>query len=182
MTPSAFQLVSEMNTAFGNPQGDPHNIDWIRTRNQALNIFDECAELMVGLGVTNPEDQAKLKVLIAQIKQHCIDSFEGTPNLDKVRDASRDINVFSDGVEHFMGIDGDRDMQAVITGVMSRFIKDDEDKAATIAAHAAKGVTQVYFEGEYPKMVMKSLVDQPDAPKGKFLKSASYKEPVFYTP
>jgi hypothetical protein len=27
-------------------------------------------------------------------------------------------------------------------------------------------------------MVMKSASDQPDAPKGKFLKSASYSEPV----
>jgi hypothetical protein len=65
-------------------------------------------------------------------------------------------------------------MQDVISGVMTRFIKDEADKEATIALHAAKGVTDVYFEGEYPKMVMKSASDQPDAPRGKFLKSASY--------
>src|SRR3546814_4110464 len=29
-------------------------------------------------------------------------------------------------------------------------------------------------------MVMKSGADQPDAPKGKFLKSVSYREPEFY--
>jgi hypothetical protein len=48
--------------------------------------------------------------------------------------------------------------------------------------HTMKGVHDVYFEGEYPTMVMKSGSDQPDAPKGKFLKSASYKEPVFLNP
>jgi hypothetical protein len=38
-------------------------------------------------------------------------------------------------------------MQDVISGVMTRFIKDEADKEATIALHAAKGVTDVYFEG-----------------------------------
>lgn len=66
-----------------------------------------------------------------------------------------------------------------VDGVMTRFIKDDADKQATQALHAANGVTDVYFEGEYPTMVMKSASDQPDAPKGKFLKSASYKQTVF---
>jgi hypothetical protein len=70
-------------------------------------------------------------------------------------------------------------MHTVVDAVFTRFIKDEADKAATIALHAAKGVTDVYFEGEYPKMVMKSASDQPDAPKGKFLKSASYSQPVF---
>lgn len=51
---------------------------------------------------------------------------------------------------------------------------------AEIALHAARGVIEVYFEGDYPVMVMKSAVDQPDAPKGKFLKSASYSQPVFH--
>ncbi len=62
---------------------------------------------------------------------------------------------------------------------MTRFIKDDADREATIAKHAALGVTKVYFEGRYPHMVMKSAEDQPEAPKGKFLKSASFKETQF---
>ena len=60
---------------------------------------------------------------------------------------------------------------AVAAAVVAQF------RAAVVAA---AGVTDVYFEGEYPTMIMKSASDQPDAPKGKFLKSASYKEPVFY--
>ena len=97
-----------------------------------------------------------------------------------VRDALCDINVFSYGAHHMMGLDADRDMDAVITGVMTRFIKNPEDKAQTVAKHSQAGVTEVYFEGAYPYMVMKSAVDQPDAPKGKFLKSASYRAPEFY--
>ena len=71
------------------------------------------------------------------------------------------------------------DMKVVVGAVMTRFIKSPEDKIETRYKHAAKGVIDVYFEGEYPTMIMKSASDQPDAPKGKFLKSASYSEPVF---
>ncbi|RIY41123.1 hypothetical protein [Neopusillimonas maritima] len=79
-----------------------------------------------------------------------------------------------------MGIDANKDMQSVVGGVMTRFIKDDEDKAQSIAMHAQAGVTDVVFEGAYPTMIMRSASDQPDAPKGKFIKSASFSKPVFY--
>lgn len=149
---TSFQRVSAMNTAFGNPKGDPHNIDWQRLEKQCLNILDEFSELMDAI--------AKRDV-------------NGT------RDALCDIHVFAYGGHHFMGIDADADMDAVVDGVMTRFIKHPTDKRDTIALHAAKGVTDVYFEGFYPVMVMKSASDQPDAPKGKFLKSASYTNTVF---
>ena len=84
------------------------------------------------------------------------------------------------GMQESIGADHDTDMQAVIDGVMTRFVKDEADKEATIAKHAAAGVTQVYFEGDYPTMIMKSAIDQgDDAPQGKFLKSASFREPIF---
>jgi hypothetical protein len=71
------------------------------------------------------------------------------------------------------------DMNAVLDAVMTRFIKDQYDLEATIAMHLAKGVPHVYIEGGYPTMILKSAEDQPDAPRGKFLKSASYRKPVF---
>lgn len=171
-----FQKVSGMNEAFGNKKGDPKNIDIQRVRNQSVNILDEFIELMKAQGL-DEEALEKLKYARSGITPS---SWTDTFDLDKTRDALCDVNVFSYGAHHLMGIDADRDMDAVVTGVMSRFIKDDEDKRVTSAVHAARGVTMVYFEGEYPAMVMKSLVDQPDAPKGKFMKSASYSEPVFY--
>src|ERR1700737_2303479 len=171
---TVFEKISAMNEAFGNAKGDPTNINWAKVRKQSLNIIDEWVELMHGLGA----DVTMLSVRVDALKSLIF--FDQEPNIEAVRDASRDIVVFADGVHHLMGIDADRDMDSVLNGVMSRFIKDDFDKEATIAKHAAKGVTEVYFEGSYPTMIIKSAVDQLDAPQGKFLKAASYKEPTFY--
>lgn len=182
---TSFQLVSEMNVAFGNPKGDPLNIPWDRVAKQALNIPDEVGEMFIALGghdkYSATADRIREAASAFKAALHvAYHNPSAAPDLHGVRDASRDVGVFNDGIPHFMGIDGDEDMRTVIRGVMTRFIKDEEDKAATIARHAAKGVTEVYFEGEYPTMIMKSAVDQPDAPRGKFLKSASYKEFPFY--
>lgn len=171
-----FQRVSEMNVAFGNPKGDYSDVDWDRVRAQFRNIFDEYCEGLKALGL-GQDDIDGLKEAHKAFA-HPLDFTEDVNPL-QVRDALADIQVFKDGACHMMGVDGDADMHAVIDGVMTRFIKDPKDEARTIAKHAAKGVTEVYFEGEYPKRVMKSAVDQPDAPKGKFLKSASYTDTVF---
>lgn len=162
-----------MNVAFGNPKGDPKNIDWAKVRAQFKNIGDEYAELLDALGAA-PHLVRELREINAELV------FYGTPDLEEVRDASRDIVVFADGGHHLMGIDGDRDMQAVIDGVMTRFVKDEADLTATVDMHCAKGVKTTYTEGAYPCMILKSGIDQPDAPKGKFLKSASYKPTEFY--
>lgn len=149
---SSFTRVKEMNAAFHNPKGDYNNLDWGGLKEWAKNILDEYIEL-----------------------QEAIDNKDPL----KTRDALCDIQVFAMGLQNKMGVDGDADMDAVIDGVMTRFIKNWDDLEATVKMHAAKGVTLVYTEGEFPKMVLKSSVDQPDAPKGKFLKSASYQDTVF---
>lgn len=173
MTP--FQRVSEMNTAFGNPQGFPDKIDLERVRKQCLNIPDEVGELFVALGA----DAVVTKVAVNSLKAAMRTAEDDLVNITDVRDALADIQVFKDGALHMMGYDGDRDMDDVVDGVMTRFVKDAADLDATIALHASKGVTDVYFEGQFPTMVMKSGSDQPDAPRGKFLKSASYQNTVF---
>jgi len=173
-----FQQVVQMNVAFGNPVGDPHNINWDAVRSQSTNILDEFCELMKALGL----DEQTLSRLKEVRQELTLDRFTGQVHLKGTRDALCDVNVYSYGAHHKMGIDADRDLHSVVSAVMTRFIKDEQDKQATIALHAANDVTDVYFEGEFPTMVMKSGSDQPDAPKGKFLKSASYSEPVFYTP
>lgn len=152
MSNTPFQRVVEMNEAFGNPKGDHQNINWERLHAQCKNILDEYNELLEAIAYLDK---------------------------DGVRDALCDIQVFANGAQHMMGVDGDADMHAVVDGVMTRFIKDKADRDATILLHATKGVTDVYFQGAYPKMIMKSAEDQPDAPKGKFLKSASYSATVF---
>ena len=163
-----------MNTAFGNPKGDPTNIDWQRVRKQCLNLPDELGELFIALGA----EPVGVKQAVFALKA-AASNIVNYVDVPGVRDGLGDIHVFGYGANHMMGIDADRDMEAIVDGVMTRFIKDADDKQATIARHAAKGVTDVYFEGEFPTMVMKSSRDQPDAPKGKFLKSASYIDTVF---
>ena len=162
-----------MNEAFGNSKGNPSSIDLDRLRSQTRNILDEYLEVQIALGAS----QESVKALRDAAKGI---RYERDMNLDDVRDGLCDIHVFAYGAHHLVGVDADLDMNAVVDGVMTRFVKDEADKQDTIAKHAAMGVTEVYFEGEYPVMVMKSAVDQPDAPKGKFLKSASYSEPVFH--
>lgn len=170
---TAFQLVAAMNVAFGNP-AQPGNMG--KLYSQCKNIAHEFGELQIAFGHNKPAIDALVEQFLKDIENvPCCN----IPDMEKVRDALRDIVVFADGGTHIAGYDGDQDMRSVITGVMSRFIRDEDDKQATIAKHAAKGVTDVYFEGEFPTMIMKSGSDQPDAPKGKFLKSASYSEPVF---
>lgn len=169
MSKTNFELVSQMNVAFGNPKGSPQKIDYDKVRKQCLNIIDETAELLVALGASPSTIRHAVSVFktagatpVAEVEAY------------DVRDALCDIHVFAYGAHHLMGIDADADMQAVVSGVMTRFIKNEADREATVTLHATKGVTKVYYEGVFPTMVMKSLVDQPDAPKGKFLKSASY--------
>ena len=171
---SNFNRVSAMNTAFGNPKGDPKNTDWDRVRKQSLNIADEYGETMIALGA----DPALVKDAVAHLKY--VSSMAVNPvNALQVRDGLCDIHVFAYGAHHLMGVDADTDMDAVVDGVMTRFVKDPQDMKATLKLYADKGVHRVYVEGEFPTMVLKSAADQPDAPKGKFLKSASYTDTVF---
>ena len=151
-----FALVKNMNTAFGNAEGDPKNINWERLENQVRNIHDEYDETTTALAARN---------------------------LEQVRDGLCDIIVFALGAFHFVGIDADADMKAVIDGVMTRFCKDQAELDATKAKYAALEV-DFYVEGNFPTMCLKSSKDQKDKngdnlPKGKFLKSVGFKEPVF---
>ena len=171
-----FKRVAEMNAAFGNQPGNPAAINVVKLRNQSRNILDEYCELQLALGAS-PQTVQALRDAAKGIS-YASEAIE----LDDVRDALSDIHVFAYGAHHIMGIDADKDMDAVVDGVMTRFVKDETDKQATIALHASRGVTHVYFEGTFPRMVMKSAEDQPDAPKGKFLKSSSYTNTKFHEP
>lgn len=183
-----FGMVADMNERFKNKQGDPylfqpmpyHTINavpehlraiaepvlkaadeaWTRLEKQCKNIVKEYEELMAGI--------AERDVI-------------------KVRDALCDINVFSYGGHHMMGYDADRDMEAVIKGVLTRFVKNDDQFIRTQQHYQNLGV-EYYVEGSYPNTIFKSSKDQgytednpnPEYPKGKFLKPVGYSQPVFY--
>jgi hypothetical protein len=173
---SPFHRVAAMNEAFSKPRGDAKNTNWEKVRNQCKNIFDGYCELLAALGV-HDADVAMLSERHSRLTGNL--DLGPQPDTTAVRDALCDIQVFAQGAQHMMGYNGDNDMHDVIDGVMTRFIKDDDDEVDTKALHKGRGVTEVYFEGEYPTRVMKSAVDQPDAPKGKVLKSASFKNTIF---
>lgn len=179
--PSNFVLVQHMNNAFGNSKGFADKINWPRIAKQSLSIADELAEVFVAMGAEKSRARKAAEEFKAML-MNLVKAGSQKIDLDGVRDGLSDIHVFAYGAHHLMGIDADADLRSVIDGVMTRFIKDKSDLDATVKKHADNGITEVYFEGKFPEMVMKSKIDQPDAPQHKFLKSASYREPVFYKP
>ncbi|MEG1121272.1 MAG: hypothetical protein RSE62_03615 [Citrobacter sp.] len=106
----------------------------------------------------------------------------GTREWNMVESALRLMIYTTDHVSARLGLTAEHindDMVEVLDAVMTRFVKDADDFEATASHHAAYGVSKFYTVGEYPTMAFKSAEDQEDAPQGKFLKSASYRKPVF---
>jgi hypothetical protein len=152
-----FEDVSSLNDAFGNPKGDPLNPKWDRLKSQAKNILDEYNELM--------------------------DDGIGPKNMTEVRDAICDILVFTLGLGHMAGIDVEADMKVVDLSNRSKFCANDKELAATVDKYGKLGV-EVYCEGEYPLMRVKSYKEQTGNDgklyqANKMLKSVTFKEPVF---
>ena len=82
-----------------------------------------------------------------------------------------------------MGLNADEDMQEVVRCVLTRFCKDEDHLIRTSMHYAQKGVVH-YAEGTFPRVCLKSSFDQGDGeyPKGKFLKSLGYEQPIFKIP
>lgn len=165
---SSFQLVSEMNEAFGNPKGDPNAINGTKLVSQCKNIAKELQELYLALGYQF--DFTLVQVNVPEDK-----------SIDDIRDALIDISVFTLGAHHFMGYDADRDMSAVIDSLYSRFCSTPEQLEAT-QRHFNDLDVEFYIEGDFPTVCLKSARDQGDGeyPKGKFLKAVGHKKPTFY--
>lgn len=174
--PSSFEKVTRWNQAIGNPVGSPDTFSVKKLSKQLLSIPDELGETFIAMGA----DETRVKALVTVFKAGLAAlDFPNEMNIDGVRDGLIDQHVFLYGGHHIIGVNADEDMESVIQGLYTRFIKNEEDEIATIKKHAANGIVDVYFEGEYPVKCMKSGSDQPDAPTGKFLKSASFTEPKF---
>ena len=166
-----FQRVSEMNTAFGNERGDPACIDMQALMMQSKSIGSEFVELMKALSI-----QVNMQFEPIPVPH----PYKTSVEFDEVRDALCDIMVFALGAFHRMGIDAEDDMESVVNAVMSRFCKDEHDLLATRAKYDAAAVMYT-VHGEFPRVYLRSAHDQqmPEYPKGKFLKSASYRQTVF---
>lgn len=151
-----FKSVSTMNHMFGNPKGDPDNINYTKLTNQASNIFDEYQELQEAI---NAKD------------------------VTAIRDALCDIMVFALGAYHFIGYDADKDMDVVYQSNMSKFCTNEDELERTKQHYNFLGV-KTYTGGTFPCAWVKSARQQTgedgkNYPEGKFLKNVNWKEPKF---
>jgi hypothetical protein len=151
-----FGLVAAMNTAFGNPQGNPEAIDWDRLRKQVQCIPEEVEEALEAIEQRDPK---------------------------KLRDALCDVNVFSLGGHHLAGFDADKDMELVVSALMSRLVMNQDQLNRTAEKYHGLGL-EVYAVGQFPAMALKSARDQTGSdgkfyPQHKFLKCVDFVEPVF---
>lgn len=147
-----YEKVITFNLAIGNKSGDKRKIDWDLLTREVDMIQSEVDEL---------REAIELK------------------NINKFRDGLCDVHVFAYGTHHKIGHNADKDMDAVMTALYSRFCENIDILYKTIAFHKNKGVLEVTIHGKFPFAYIKSDGDYPDAPKGKFLKSINYHEPVF---
>ncbi|MGH1461210.1 MAG: nucleoside triphosphate pyrophosphohydrolase family protein [Neptuniibacter sp.] len=150
-----FVNVSKLNTVFGNEQGDPNNPNWEKIQKQLHLIQEETAELSEGVD---------------------------TKNWQEMRDAVSDILVVTYGMAHIMGIDVDADMAAVQDSNMSKLCTTPEEVETTLGFYEQEVGIQVYAEGHFPEVAIKSSQDQTGTdekfyPKGKFLKNTNWHEP-----
>jgi hypothetical protein len=149
--------VAMMNTVFGNPAGVISAPDWTAIDRQ-MNIIES--------------EFHELKLAVAARRIHGVGG---------IRDGIADLNVTNLGMAHVLGVDSDADMLEVFKSNMSKLITNEDELAASIDKYGQWGV-EVYAEGEYPRMCIKSVKDQTGSngefyKKGKFLKGINFKEP-----
>jgi len=150
-----FVNVSKLNDVFGNEQGDPNKPNWEHIRKQLHLIQEETVELTEGVE---------------------------TKDWQEMRDAVSDILVVTYGMAHIMGIDADADMAAVHDSNMSKLCTTSDEVTETLGFYEDEIGIQVYAEGHFPEVAIKSSQDQTGTdgkfyPKGKFLKNTNWHEP-----
>lgn len=184
-TLSNFAIVSAMNVAFNNKPGNPYLFAKMPFASPSQVPQDAEAKmpglthlLMVADGAWQKLER-QCKNILAEYNE--LMEAIAARDLDKVRDALGDIHVFAYGAHHFLSLDADRDMQAIVAALYTRFCRDEEHLAMTKLHYTEKGIA-FYTEGEFPTVCLKSAFDQmmPEYPKGKFLKAVGYKQPEFY--
>lgn len=227
-----FQLVCEMNEAFGNPEGDPENLDWERLSKLLPNIRAETNELKAAI---EANDIDGIRDALCDIRVFALGGLHAmgymalvlSPGSNHTRDTLPyvDASPFSsvsvrpaegllvglqtsilkdmasciedpalqEGLMSMLlyldrsvtyaqwecGFLHDSDMRAVIAGVMTRFCQNQQQLEATCRRYGDEGI-EFTVHGEFPNVYLKSAHDQGDEyPKGKFLKSVGYSQPVF---
>lgn len=227
-----FQLVCEMNEAFGNPEGDPENLDWERLSKLLPNIRAETNELKAAIEANDIDGirdalcdirvfalgglhaLGYMEFILSPFCNHTQDTLPHTnaspfsstsvrpaeatlvdlqvSTLKDIECRIKDPALLGSLVTPLLCLDRcvaytqwecgflhDSDMRAVIAGVMTRFCQNQQQLEATCRRYGDEGI-EFTVHGEFPNVYLKSAHDQGDEyPKGKFLKSVGYSQPVF---
>jgi hypothetical protein len=108
-------------------------------------------------------------------------------NPHKLRDACIDLLVTTYGMIHRAGFDGDADMEAVITALLTRFDRTRADASKTQEKYEHVGIRTAVLEtmvrGHIYYPVVSALAQNSHSgeffPQGKFLKSHNYQTEIF---
>ena len=112
-----------------------------------------------------------------------------TRNYNELRDGLNDARFTVDGGAYRMGISVQDDFDALMKSMVSKFDATEEDALKSQANYAAKGIKTEIVTSELAgqlRYVQLSAEDQvvggKSYPKGKFLKSYLFEEPVYRLP
>ncbi|BAU40025.1 hypothetical protein [Ralstonia phage RSP15] len=152
---SPFDEIRDFNKTFQVKEGDLKNLDWDGLERQVLILEEEFNEV---------KDAIKNR------------------DVKELRDGTSDVIVVAVGLAYRSGIPLESDLHEVYVSNMTKTVKDVQEYKETLKKYLDIGV-HIYPEGDYPRLVVKSLQDQTGTdgkfyPKGKILKSVAFKEPV----
>lgn len=156
---SNFKMMAMLNTLAGNNS----NAGWEAIKKQLKLVQDELKELSDGIDAKD---------------------------IHELRDGIADVLVTIYGLAHRAGIDADADLLEVVLSNLTKFDPEGtSDIQRTVKKYLDIGVETVQLVspnpvGEGELLVTKSAYDQngtdgKNYPKGKWLKSANFEEPVF---
>lgn len=180
--------------------GALHYLDQEKRVNESLLVNENYFKAMLENIKNNPvfkkkTNQEKIQIIINDIElrakqissqyhiiiksaEDLVESFS-TIKIDRLANDLLDIITFSTEAQIKVGANPTQDMEDVISGLFTRFCKDETELKDTLHKWQIEKGLEVYVEGEFPKAIVKSAKNQEDAPKDKFLKNVYYKDTVF---
>lgn len=174
---TAFQKIGLFNELIGNAAG---RSDAQQLRGQVDMITEEFEELQLALYKLEQADWA-CELDGCNRNQECRQAA-----LVEVRDGIADVLVTTYGLAHRLGVNADKDLDAVHASNMSKFVTGSTTVLGTAALELSQRLNiEVDLKETAPGIwAITSGADQRGSdnkhyPKGKLLKPASYRGPVF---
>jgi len=173
---TAFQKIAHFNELIGNSRSMPTSQ---QLRVQFEMIREEFCEL----------EQALSDFEAMQRGDYCAEELGGIGYnpLTEMRDGIADVLVTTYGLAHRLGVDADADLEAVYLSNMSKFVSGTMTDAADASCEVSDrlGISVATAETAPALWAITSSSDQvgrdgKQYPKGKLLKPAAYRGPIFH--